>query len=80
MQPAFTCQSKVRPTKGKTQERARFRRGDHLGEREHERHVAVNSLALELAGGFHAFPGRGELDENAVVADPSLLVGGDEGT
>ena len=67
------------PDEGRNEEGARIGGGDRLGEREHERHVAVDSLALELVGGFHAFPGRGELDENAVVADPSLLVGGDEG-
>ena len=52
------------------EERAGVGVGDRLGEREQQRHVAVDPLALQRRGGLRAFPGRGDLDQNALAPMP----------
>src|SRR5262249_37823475 len=56
------------------QRHPRLGAGHGLGEAEEERQVAVDALALELFGGANAFPGAGELDEDAFPADPRPLI------
>lgn len=53
--------------------------GDGLAEAEEEGEVAVDALLLEVAGGLDALPGRGDLDENAVLVDADRLVESDQG-
>lgn len=49
--------------------------GDGLDEGEHEGEVGVDSvLGLEDLRSLDAFPGRGDLDQNAVLVDTNLLV------
>jgi hypothetical protein len=49
--------------------------GDGLGEREHERQVGVDAvLRLQDLRRLDALPGRGNLDENAVLLNADLLV------
>lgn len=49
--------------------------GDGLGEGEHEGQVAVDVvLLLEDLGGLDTLPGRGDLDQNAVLGDANGLV------
>ena len=38
----------------------------------------MDPFALQLFGGADAFPGAGDLDEDALAADPGLLVQADE--
>jgi hypothetical protein len=46
-----------------------------LGQREHERQVAIDAvLGLQDLGGFDAFPRRSELDEDAGLVDALLFV------
>src|SRR5262249_20686458 len=47
---------------------------DGLGEAEEQRQVAVDPFAFQLFGGPDAFPGAGNLDQDALAADPGLLV------
>src|SRR5581483_11256311 len=49
-----------------------------LGEAEQEREITVNPLALKALGGPHALPGAGDLDEDALAAEPGLLVQPDQ--
>lgn len=50
-----------------------------LLESEEEREVAVDVvLGFELTGGLDTLPGRGDLDEDSVLADADLLVEGDQ--
>src|SRR5262249_5531392 len=51
---------------------------DGLGEAEEEGHVAVDAILLQDAGGLDAFPGGGELDEDALASDAVFGVGVDE--
>jgi hypothetical protein len=54
--------------------------GDRLTKAEQEREVAVDVVvALEFARGLDSFPGRGNLDEDALFGDAEGLVQGDEG-
>ncbi len=52
--------------------------GDGLGEGEEEGEVAVDAFLLEFLGGLDAFPGGGDLDEDALAGDAVLFVNGDE--
>ena len=51
-----------------------FGAGDGLVETEEEGHVAVDAFLLEDLGGLDAFPGGGELDEDALAGDAGGLV------
>lgn len=54
--------------------------GDGLAKAEEEGEVAVDvELLLEVASGLDALPGRGNLDEDAVLGDANRLVESDEG-
>ena len=60
---------------GGDQEGSRLGCGDGLGQREHERQVAVDAvLALQVVGGFDTLPRRRDLDEYALLANPNGLV------
>ena len=63
---------------GRDQEDAGLGAGHGLGSAEQQREVAVDALVLEHLGGADAFPGRGDLDQDALAADAALLVGGDD--
>ena len=69
----------MRPTKGEMS--VAFASAEAIGlmETEEQRHVAVDALLLEDLGGLDAFPGGGELDENAIAGDAGLVVQGDDG-
>jgi hypothetical protein len=61
--------------KGGDQERASLSGGDGLDDGEHQGEVAVDAmLGLEFAGGLDTFPGRGDFDEDAVLADALLFI------
>ena len=60
---------------GRDQERAGVGGGRRLDEREQQREVAVDALALQHLGGADALPGRGELDQDALAADAARRVG-----
>ena len=52
---------------------------DSLAETEEEREIAVNAVvALELAGSLDTLPGRGDLDQDAVLGNANRLVERDE--
>ena len=52
-----------------------FSGSNSLNEREHESQIAVDAvLGLQDLGGFDAFPGRGDLDQDALLANAQLLV------
>ena len=52
---------------------------DHrLGQTEEERQVAVDAFFLEDFGCLDAFPGGGDLDQNALTGDAFFFVGADE--
>ena len=53
---------------------ARLGAGDGLGKAEEQRQVAVDALFLEPLGGADAFPGRGDLDQDALAIDAVGLV------
>lgn len=60
---------------GRDEEGAGFGGCDSLGDGEHEGQVAVDAvLGLQDVGGFDAFPGRGELDQDAGFVDADLFV------
>ncbi len=61
--------------KGGDEECAGFGGGDGLREGEHEGQVAVDAvLGLQDVGGFDAFPGGGEFDEDARFVDADGFV------
>ena len=63
------------PHEGRDEERAGLSGRYGLGQREHEGQVAVDAvLALQGVGGLDALPGAGDLDEDALLADPDRLV------
>ena len=63
------------PDKGRDEKGTRLGGGDGLHEREHERQVAVDAvLGLQDVRGLDAFPGRGDLDEDAFFADADGFV------
>ena len=51
---------------------------DGLLEAEQEGEVAVDALLLEVTGGLDTLPGRGDLDQDALLGDADLLVESDE--
>jgi len=55
-----------------------FGGSDRLGKAEEQRQVAVNALLLQDLGGFDAFPGGGDLDEDAIAADAGLAIEADQ--
>ncbi len=57
---------------------AAFGAGDGLGEAEEEGQVAVDAFFLQDFGGFDAFPGGGDFDEDALAGDAGLFVHADE--
>jgi hypothetical protein len=63
---------------GREEERLRVTGRDRLGNREGERHVAIDALGLQPGRGLQAFPGRRELDQNVLLIDAPFLVEGDE--
>ena len=53
--------------------------GAHLREGEEQGEVAVDAVvALQHLGRLDPLPGGGELDQDALLADPRLLVQGDQ--
>ncbi len=52
--------------------------GDGLGEGKQQGQVAVDALFLEPLGGADALPGAGDLDQDALRANPGLGVEGDQ--
>ena len=65
----------MRPTKERS-ESPRLGTGHGLGEAEQERQVAVNALAFNVRPPG-CLPGAGDLDEDALAANPGLLVQSD---
>ena len=65
---------------GRDQEHPGVGAGDGLGLAEEQRQVAVDAFLLQHFGGADAFPGGGELDEDAILLDAALLVGRDDGS
>jgi hypothetical protein len=60
---------------GRNEESTGLSSSNGLDEREHEGQVAVDAvLGLQDVSGLDTLPGRGDLDENAVLGDTSLLV------
>jgi hypothetical protein len=60
---------------GRDEESTGLSSSNGLDEREHEGQVAVDAvLGLQDVSGLDTLPGRGDLDENAVLGDTSLLV------
>ena len=59
---------------GRDQEDAGLGAGDGLREREQQRQVAVDAFVLQQLGGADAFPGRGDLDQDALAADAGSVV------
>lgn len=55
-------------------EQTSFGTSSSLGEREEKGEVAVNSLLLELAGSLNTLPGRGNLDQDTVLANTYFLL------
>src|SRR6202042_711137 len=55
-----------------------FGGSDCLMKSKEQRHVAVDTLLLEDFGGANAFPGGGQLDENAIAGDACLVVQSDD--
>ncbi len=55
-----------------------FGAGDGLMHTKQQRHVAVDAFLLQDLGGADAFPGGGELDEDALAGDAGLIVEGDD--
>ena len=51
-----------------------FCAGDRLSERKQEREVAVDALFLELFGGFDAFPGGSDFDQDPFAANACLFI------
>src|SRR5208283_2807068 len=66
------------PDERRDERHARLGAGDGLGEAEEQRQVAVNTFALQLCGGPDSFPGAGDLDQDALAADPGLPVHTDQ--
>jgi hypothetical protein len=64
----------MRPTKGEIKRDLGFGAGDGLVQAEEQCEVAVDAFLLEDLGGLDAFPGGGELDEDALVADAGGVV------
>jgi hypothetical protein len=64
--------------KGREEERLRVSGRDRLGDRESERHIAIDALGLQTRGCLQAFPGRRELDEDVLLVDAPLLVESDK--
>ena len=60
---------------GRDQRDLGFGAGDGLVQTEEQRHVAVDAFLLQFLGGLDAFPGGGELDQDALAADACALVG-----
>ena len=63
---------------GRDELHAGFGAGNGLGEGEQQGEVAVDAFLFEHFGGLDAFPGGGDLDEDAVAGVAFLFVGGDE--
>jgi hypothetical protein len=60
---------------GRDEESTSLSSSNSLDEREHKSQVAVDAvLGLQDVSGLDTLPGRGDLDENAVLGDTSLLV------
>ena len=59
---------------GRDERDARFGAGDRLVQAEEQRQVAVDAFLLEHLGGADAFPGGGDLDQDAVAADAGLVI------
>ncbi len=63
---------------GRDERGARVGAGHGLREAEEQRHVRAHALLLERLGRADALPGRGELDEHALLADALLRVERDD--
>ncbi|ENN87512.1 hypothetical protein RHSP_43945 [Rhizobium freirei PRF 81] len=64
---------------GRDQECLGVSAGNSLRLAEQQRQIAVDAFLLQHFGGTDAFPGGGELDEDAITLDAALLVGSDDG-
>ena len=62
----------MRPTKGEIRLHAGLGAGHGLGEAEQQGEVAVDAFLLEHLGGLDAFPGGGDLDQDALARVPAL--------
>ena len=62
------------PHEGGDQSDAGFGTGNGLTETKQEGEVAVNPLFLQHLGGFDAFPGGSNFDQNPIVADAGIVV------
>ena len=60
------------------QEGAGFGTGTGLGEGEQQGQVALDALFLQDFGGTDAFPGGGQLDQDAIVGDAGFVVEADQ--
>ncbi len=68
----------MRPTNGDRRNAFASPAATAWGNEKAESHIAIDALGLQLSGGFHAFPGRSELDQDVLMADAALLVERDE--
>ncbi len=64
----------------RNQEHARFSTGTRLGEGEQQRQVTVDAFFFQLLSSTDALPGGRQFDQDAVVADASIVVQFDQGT
>ncbi len=67
------------PDEGRDQEGAGIGARCGLHQREQQGQVAVDAFLLQHFGSADAFPGRGDLDQDALAPDAALLIGFDEG-